>query len=58
MARQEAAPAAPAAAASAFVLVVVHPFAGYQRGDRITDPATINAVLQSENAHHCNRVAI
>jgi hypothetical protein len=41
----------------AFVLVVVHPFAGYQRGDRISEPAAIDAVLSSENAHHCNRIA-
>ncbi len=57
MARQEAAPAAPAAAAPAFVLIVVHPFGDYQRGDRIADPAAIDAVLQSENAHHCNKIA-
>ncbi len=58
MARQQvAAPAAPAPAAPAFVLIVVHPFGSYQRGDRIADPAAIEAVLASENAHHCNKIA-
>lgn len=36
-----------------YVLVVIHPFADYQRGDRITDPAQIAAVMAGENAHHC-----
>ncbi len=40
-----------------FALIVVHPFGPYQRGDRITDPSTITAVLASENIHHCNKVA-
>ncbi len=61
MAKQDAAPApalpAVPAAAPAFVLVVVHPFGDYQRGDRIADPAEVDAVLASENAHHCNKVA-
>lgn len=43
--------------APAFVLVVVHPFADYKRGDRIEDPAVIASVLAGENAHHCNKVA-
>lgn len=43
--------------APAFVLVVVHPFGDYQRGDRITDPAKIEEVLAGENAGHCNKVA-
>lgn len=43
--------------APAFILVVVHPFADYQRGDRITDPAKIAEVLAGENASHCNKVA-
>ncbi len=46
-----------ASAAPAFVLVVVHPFGDYQRGDLIADPAKIAAVLQSENADHCNKIA-
>jgi hypothetical protein len=35
---------------------VIHPFGDYQRGQRITDMAEIQAVLDSENAHHCNSV--
>lgn len=57
MAKQEAAPAAPAAAAPAFVLVVVHPFGDYRRGDRIADAAAVAAVLASENAQSCHKVA-
>ena len=41
----------------AFYLVVVLPFGDYQRGERITDKVTIDKVLASENAHHCNKVA-
>ncbi len=60
MAKQDtaAAPAAPASApAPAVALVVVHPFGDYSRGDRISDPATVAAVLNSDNADHCNAVA-
>lgn len=42
----------------AFTLVVVLPFGDYQRGDRITDQPTIDKVLASENAHHCNAVVV
>ena len=34
------------------VLVVTNPFGGRSHGDRITDPAEIEAVLSGENAHH------
>lgn len=42
--------------APAFILVVVHPFGDYQRGDRITDPAKIAEVLAGENAGNCHKV--
>lgn len=38
-------------------LVVVNPFADYQRGDQITDPATIEAVEASTNQSSVVRVA-
>ncbi len=38
-----------------FHLVVVHDFGTYKRGDRITDPAEVEAV-HSENEHNCRRV--
>jgi hypothetical protein len=41
----------------AYILVVVQPFGDYQRGDKITDQATIDKVLAGENAHHCHKVA-
>lgn len=37
-------------------LVVVHPFGDYRRGDAITAPAEIAAVLAGENAHHCRKI--
>ncbi|MBB3258218.1 hypothetical protein F4827_003086 [Paraburkholderia bannensis] len=37
-------------------LVVVHAFGDYRRGDSITDPDEVDAVLKSENAHHCRKV--
>lgn len=37
-------------------LIVIHPFADYQRGDKITDAAEIAQVLDGENAHHVNAV--
>lgn len=37
-------------------LTVIHPFGDYRRGDQITDPAEIAAVLAGENAAHVNRV--
>lgn len=43
-------------AASDHHLVVVHPFGSHNRGDAITDPAEIAAVLAGENAHHCRKV--
>lgn len=39
-------------------LTVIHPFGAYARGDRITDPAAIAAVLAGDNAHHVNRVEL
>jgi hypothetical protein len=39
----------------AIVLVVTNPFGGLSQGDRITDPAEIEAVLSGENAHHVVR---
>jgi hypothetical protein len=39
-------------------LVVIHPFANYVRGDRITDPDEISKIIDGadgkphENAHH------
>jgi len=32
--------------------VVIHPFGDYKRGDAITDPREIDAVMDGENAHH------
>ena len=43
--------------APAFVLVVVHPFGDYQRGDRISDPTKIAEVLAGENAGNCHKVS-
>ncbi|WP_186122370.1 hypothetical protein [Burkholderia gladioli] len=37
-------------------LVVVHAFGDYRRGDSITDPSEVAAVLASENANHCRKV--
>ncbi|MBJ9663195.1 hypothetical protein [Burkholderia gladioli] len=37
-------------------LVVVHAFGDYRRGDAITDPREVAAVLASENANHCRKV--
>jgi hypothetical protein len=34
------------------VLVVVNPFGGLGKGDRITDPEEIKKVLAGEQAHH------
>jgi hypothetical protein len=45
----------PPAAAPDFVLVVVHAFADYQRGHRITDPTEIEAVLAGECASYVNK---
>lgn len=39
-----------------FELVVIQPFGDYQRGQRISDPEAIAAVLDSENASHANKV--
>jgi hypothetical protein len=38
-------------------LVIVRPFAGFARGDVVTDPARIISILSSENAHFVVRVA-
>ncbi|WP_416052755.1 hypothetical protein [Cupriavidus basilensis] len=40
-----------------FELVVIHAFGDYERGTRISDPATIAAVMAGDNAHHCHKVA-
>lgn len=44
-----------AKAAPDFILVVIHPFGDYQRGDRITDPLKIEEILSGENAANCNK---
>jgi hypothetical protein len=49
-------PAADAAAAPAFDLVVIHPFGGYDRGARITEATEIARVAEDDLLHHCNRV--
>jgi len=33
------------------VLVVVNPFAGYEKGERITDEGKIEEILEGEHAH-------
>lgn len=38
-------------------LVVIHDFETYRRGDRITDGAECQRVMDGENAHHVHRVA-
>lgn len=37
------------------VLVVIHPFGDYRRGDQITNADDIAAIESSENAHHCRK---
>lgn len=44
-------------AAPDFALTVIHPFGDYRRGNLISDPDEIEAVLKSENKHHCHKVA-
>jgi len=39
-------------------LVVTRPFAGFARGDIITDDARIADILASEHAHHVVRVRV
>lgn len=39
------------------VLIVSNPFGGRDRGDRITDPDEIAAVLAGEHAHHVIQTA-
>lgn len=39
-------------------LIVITPFADYQRGDEITDPDTVRAILESEHAAHVVKVAL
>lgn len=34
------------------VLVVINPFGGHDRGDRITDAKEIEKLLAGEHAHH------
>ena len=40
-----------------FELVVVQPFAGYERGDRVTDQVKVEEILSSEHEHNVVRVA-
>lgn len=42
----------------ALALVVVEPFDGYERGDRITDTNKMKAILASENAGHVHTVML
>lgn len=42
-------------AAPDFVLVVIHPFGDYQKGQRITDPVEIDRVLTGECAGYVNK---
>ena len=37
-------------------LVVVKPFAGFARGDLVTDPARVAEILKGEHAHAVVRV--
>ena len=39
-----------------FYLVVIHPFADYQRGSQITDAKTIAEILNSDYAANCNKI--
>jgi len=48
---------APKVAKPDFMLVVVHPFGEYRRGDPISDAGEIQAVMDGENKHHVHRVA-
>ena len=40
------------------VLVVTEPFGSYQRGDQISDAATMQSILASENAGHVVRTNV
>lgn len=46
-----------APAAPAFELVVIHPFADYQRGDHIKDAKAIADILAGECAGYVNKIA-
>jgi hypothetical protein len=39
-------------------LVVTHPFATYKAGDEITDKATVEKILNSEQAQYVVKVAL
>jgi hypothetical protein len=39
-----------------YYLVVANAFGEYARGATIKEPAQIEAILQSENAHYCRKV--
>ncbi|WP_169449802.1 hypothetical protein [Paludibacterium yongneupense] len=41
-----------------FILVVIHPFADFQRGHQITDPGEIAEVLAGECAHHVHKTPV
>jgi hypothetical protein len=38
-------------------LIVTAPFADYQRGERIEDPDTVDAILADERCHNVVKVA-
>ena len=40
----------------AFDLVVIAPFGDYQRGDKVTDAYTIEAILSGENVDNVHKV--
>lgn len=40
-----------------FHLIVVEPFEGFAKGDRVSDPAVVAKILQSDNADSVIRVA-
>jgi len=40
----------------AFELVVLKPFSGYKRGDKITDSSAISKILAGPQAHYVVRV--
>lgn len=41
-----------------YTLVVVKPFADYQRGDSITDPEVITAILAGDHEHENSVVRV
>lgn len=47
---------APVPATPDFHLVVVHPFDGRKKGEKITDAAVIAAMQDHHMNHHCRKV--